>query len=135
SFKAEFGTNAATLSDPNVLGYLEGTDKKDELLVIGGHYDHDGKDSKGNIFFGADDNASGTTAVLELARTFASAKAAGKGPRRSILFITYAAEEKGLLGSKFYTENPIFPLSSTVACINIDMIGRVDDKHLHGNHD
>lgn len=135
SFKAEFGTNAATLSDPNVLGYLEGTDKKDELLVIGGHYDHDGKDSKGNIFFGADDNASGTTAVLELARTFASAKAAGKGPRRSILFITYAAEEKGLLGSKFYTDNPIFPLSSTVACINIDMIGRVDDKHLHGNHD
>ena len=135
NFKAEFGTNATPLADPNILGYLEGTDKKDEIVVIGGHYDHDGKDSKGNIFFGADDNASGTTAVLELARAFSSAKAAGNGPRRSILFITYAAEEKGLLGSKFYTENPIFPLKNTVACINIDMIGRVDDKHLKGNHD
>lgn len=133
NFKSEFGTNAAPLSDPNILGYLEGTDKKEEVIVIGGHYDHDGKDSKGNIFFGADDNASGTTAVLELARAFSSAKAAGKGPRRSILFITYAAEEKGLLGSKFYTENPVFPLANTVACINIDMIGRVDDKHLNGN--
>lgn len=134
SFNAQLGMVAEQFTDPNVLGLLEGSDLKDEIIVIGGHYDHDGKSSNGTIFPGADDNASGTTAVLELAKAFSQAKAEGKGPRRSILFITYAAEEKGLLGSKYYTENPVFPLENTVTCINIDMIGRIDDKHLNGNH-
>src|SRR5690606_27194317 len=76
----------------------------------------------------------GTVAVVELAKAFAKAKKDGKGPRRSILFIALAAEEKGLLGSQFYVENPIIPLEKTVACINIDMLGRIDDKHLNGDH-
>lgn len=130
----EFGEVKEALHDPNVLGLLEGTDLKDEVVVISGHYDHDGINSKGEIFFGADDNGSGTTAVLELARSFSEAKKAGKGPRRSILFIAFAAEEKGLLGSQYYAENPIFPLANTVTCLNVDMIGRIDNKHLAGNH-
>ncbi|MDH5827937.1 M28 family peptidase [Sphingobacterium faecium] len=134
TFNAQMGMVTEQFSDPNVLGYLAGSDLKDEIIVIGGHYDHDGKSSNGTIFPGADDNASGTTAVLELAKAFSQAKAEGNGPRRSIVFITYAAEEKGLLGSKYYTENPVFPLENTVTCINIDMIGRIDDKHLNGNH-
>lgn len=131
---AEMGVTKEKLNDPNVLGLLEGSDLKDEVIVLCGHYDHDGILPDGTFFPGADDNGSGTVAVLELARAFAAAKKEGKGPRRSILFIGLAAEEKGLLGSKFYVENPILPLQNTVACINIDMIGRIDDKHLNGNH-
>ncbi len=112
----------------NVLGYLEGSDLKDEVLVITAHYDHLGK--KGNrIYNGADDDGSGTSCVLEIAESFANAKAAGKGPRRSILFMAVSGEEKGLLGSEYYSENPIFPLSKTVANLNIDMVGRTDDLH------
>ncbi|MFC3198666.1 M28 family peptidase [Parapedobacter deserti] len=130
---AAFGTVTEPFTSDNVLGYLEGTDLKDELLVIMAHYDHDGKQN-GTIFFGADDNGSGTTGVLVLARAFAKAKAAGHGPRRSILFIAVTAEEKGLLGSNYYSQHPVFPLKSTVVGINMDMIGRIDDKHLRGNH-
>ncbi len=134
TLRAEMGNNQEDLDDPNVLGLLEGSDLKDEIVVIGGHWDHDGILPDGTIFPGADDNGTGTVAVIDLARAFAAAKKDGKGPRRSILFIAYAAEEKGLLGSNYYVENPIFPLDNTVACINIDMIGRIDDKHLDGNH-
>src|SRR5690606_26814455 len=126
--EAEMGVTKEKLTDPNVLGLLEGSDLKNEIVVIVGHYDHDGILPDGTFFPGADDNGSGTVGVLELARTSADAKKDGKGPRRSLLFIGLAAEEKGLLGSKFYVENPIFPLENTVACINMDMIGRVDDK-------
>ena len=116
----------------NVLGFVEGSDKKDELLVITAHYDHVGMDPslKGDqIFNGADDDGSGTSAVLELAQAFQEAKKSGVGPRRSILFMTVTAEEKGLLGSEYYTNNPVFPLQSTVANLNIDMIGRLDKKY------
>lgn len=133
-FNARLGVNTEDLSDPNVIGLLEGTDLKNEIVVIGGHYDHDGILPDGTYFPGADDNGTGTVAVLELAKAFTAAKKEGKGPRRSILFIAFSAEEKGLLGSNFYVENPIFPLEHTVACLNIDMIGRIDDKHLDGNH-
>lgn len=133
-FNAEMGVSQDKLDDPNVLGLIEGTDLKDEIIVLCGHYDHDGILSDGTYFPGADDNGSGTVAVLEIASAFAKAKKDGKGPRRSILFIGLAAEEKGLLGSKFYVENPILPLANTVACINIDMIGRIDDMHLNGDH-
>ncbi|MCL7989007.1 M28 family peptidase [Sphingobacterium sp. lm-10] len=132
--RADMGNSQEDLDDPNVLGLLEGSDLKDEIVVIGGHWDHDGILPDGTIFPGADDNGTGTVAVIDIARAFSIAKKEGKGPRRSILFIAYAAEEKGLLGSNYYVENPIFPLENTVACINIDMIGRIDDKHLEGNH-
>ena len=116
----------------NVLGYLEGTDKKDELVVITAHYDHIGKKKSGEgdlINNGADDDGSGTVAVMALAKAFVTAKKEGKGPRRSILFMTVTGEEKGLLGSDYYTQHPIFPLANTVVDLNIDMIGRSDPQH------
>lgn len=132
--KGNMGIATEKLFDPNVIGLLEGSDLKDEFVVVGAHYDHDGILPDGTFFPGADDNGSGTVGLMEIAKAFAQAKKDGHGPRRSILFIALAAEEKGLLGSKFYVENPIFPLASTVTMINIDMIGRIDDKHLMGNH-
>jgi hypothetical protein len=112
----------------NVLGYIEGTDLKNELVVITAHYDHLGKHD-GVVYNGADDDGSGTSAVIELARIFAQAKKEGKGPRRSVLFMPVSGEEKGLLGSDYYTQHPVFPLASTVCNLNIDMIGRIDDAH------
>jgi hypothetical protein len=116
----------------NVLGYLEGTDKKDELVVITAHYDHIGKNQEGSgdvINNGADDDGSGTVSVLQIAKAFAQAKKDGKGPRRSILFMTVTGEEQGLFGSEYYSEHPVFPLANTVVDINIDMIGRRDPEH------
>lgn len=110
---------------PNVLGYLEGSDLKDELVVISAHYDHVGIHTDGEIFNGADDNASGTAGILEIAKAFSKSKKEGNGPRRSLLFIGFTAEEKGLVGSKYYADHPTFPLENTVANLNIDMIGRV----------
>jgi hypothetical protein len=112
----------------NVLGYLEGSDKKDELVIITAHYDHIGRNGE-IINNGADDDGSGTSAVIEIAEAYAKAKAAGKGPRRSILFMTVTGEEKGLIGSQYYTCNPIFPLTNTVVDLNMDMIGRHDKVH------
>jgi len=134
AFDAQMGLKEEKIEVPNVLGLLEGSTKKDEVVVVSGHYDHDGILPDGTFFHGADDNGSGTVAVIELARAFSQAKKEGKGPKRSILFIGLAAEEKGLLGSEYYVEHPILPLANTVACINIDMIGRIDDKHLNGDH-
>lgn len=114
----------------NVLGFIEGTDKKDEVLVISAHYDHVGIDDKGEIYNGADDDGSGTCAVLEIAQAFAKAKKDGNGPRRSILFLWVTGEEKGLLGSEYFTDHqPIIPLDKIICDLNIDMIGRVDKKH------
>ncbi len=117
-----------TVMSENVLGYLEGSDKKDELLVITAHYDHIGRNGE-HINNGADDDGSGTSAVMELAEAFVEAKAAGKGPRRSILFMLVTGEEKGLLGSEYYASHPVFPLENTVTNLNIDMIGRIDPQH------
>ncbi|MFN6286246.1 MAG: M28 family peptidase [Bacteroidota bacterium] len=114
----------------NVLGVLEGTDKKDEYVVITSHYDHVGKRADGTIFYGADDDGSGTTGILELAEAFALAKKEGKGPRRSILFMTVSGEEKGLWGSRYYSEHPVFPLDKTTVDLNIDMIGRIGSDYL-----
>ena len=114
----------------NVLGYLEGTDSllKNELLVVSAHYDHLGKRGEA-IFNGADDNGSGTSTVLEVAEAFVKAKQQGLGPRRSVLFLWVSGEEKGLLGSEYYASHPVFPLEQTIADINVDMVGRVDEKH------
>jgi hypothetical protein len=117
----------------NVLGFLEGSDPKlkDEVLVVTGHYDHIGLTTSGTdkVNNGADDDGSGTTGVLMIAEAFVKAKKAGKGPKRSILFMTVVGEEKGLLGSEWYSEHPVFPLEKTITDLNIDMIGRVDKAH------
>jgi hypothetical protein len=116
----------------NVMGYLEGSDLKDELLVFSAHYDHIGltKDGgKDKVNNGADDDGSGTTGVLEIAKAYAKAKKEGKGPRRSILFLFVTAEEKGLLGSEWYSLNPVFPMANTITNLNIDMIGRTGEEY------
>lgn len=114
----------------NVLGYLEGSDPelKDEIVVFSAHYDHIGKRGD-EIFNGADDNGSGTTTLLEIADAFMKAKKEGKGARRSALFVWVSGEEKGLLGSEYYVNHPIWPLKNTIVDINMDMVGRVDEKH------
>jgi len=122
--------NTTTAYASNVLGLLEGSDKKDEYVLITSHYDHVGKRADGTIYHGADDDGSGTTGVLEVAEAFAKAKAAGKGPRRSIVFMTVSGEEKGLWGSEHYTNHPIYPLEKTTVDLNIDMIGRTGEEYL-----
>ena len=123
-----FNKTETVLQPSNVLAYLEGTDKKDEIVFVTAHYDHLGK--QGNIiFYGADDDGSGTSAVIEIAAAFARAKKAGHGPRRSMVFMTVSGEEKGLLGSQYYTTHPVYPLANTVTDLNIDMIGRIDPAH------
>lgn len=119
------------LEAKNVLGFLEGSDPilKEEVMVISSHYDHVGVGEDGDVFNGADDDGSGTTGVLEIAEAFVKAKKANKGPKRSILFLTVVGEEKGLLGSEWYSDHPVFPLEKTITNLNIDMIGRVGDLH------
>src|SRR5690606_32792975 len=112
----------------NVLAYIEGSDLNEELIVLTAHYDHIGE-HEGKVFNGADDDGSGTVAIMEIAEAFIKAKKEGNGPRRSILIMNVSGEEKGLLGSKFYADYPVFPLENTVANLNIDMIGRLDKKH------
>ncbi len=119
-----------SLEGSNVLGYIEGTEPelKEELVIITAHYDHLGK--RGNdVYNGADDNGSGTSTVLEIAEAFVTAKKTGSGPRRSVLCMLVSGEEKGLLGSQYYSENPVFPLENTIVNVNVDMVGRVDEKH------
>jgi hypothetical protein len=116
----------------NVIAYMEGTDLKDQYVFITAHYDHLGKRDT-VIFYGADDDGSGTCAVLELAEAFAKAKAAGKGPRRTMVFMTVSGEEEGLWGSAFYGDHPVFPLDKTTVDLNIDMIGRIDPKRKQGD--
>ncbi|PIY13195.1 MAG: hypothetical protein COZ18_00335 [Flexibacter sp. CG_4_10_14_3_um_filter_32_15] len=119
--------SATTLDTENIVGFVEGTDLKDELIIISAHYDHLGQEEGQNkkFFAGADDNASGVAALMELAKVFASAKKEGFSPRRSILFLATTAEEVGMLGSSYYADiEPLFPISNVVANLNIDMIGR-----------
>ena len=122
-----------TIRGENVLGYIEGSDLKEELIIITAHYDHLGMHDT-LLFNGADDDGSGTVAIMEIAEAFMLAKKEGKGPRRSILIMPVSGEEKGLLGSKYYTDNPIYPLKKTIANLNIDMIGRIDDLHINGDY-
>jgi hypothetical protein len=131
--KLDFKKNMAEMLSTNVIGFLEGSDKKDEFVFITAHYDHLGKRGDSVIYYGADDDGSGTVSVLELAEAFVKAKAAGKGPRRSIVFMTVSGEEKGLWGSEYYSEHPLFPLNKTTVDLNIDMIGRIDPKRKEGD--
>jgi hypothetical protein len=112
----------------NIWAYIEGSEKPDEVLVISAHYDHVGM-KNGEVYNGADDDGSGTVALLEIAQAFMQAKKDGYGPKRSILFLHVTGEEHGLHGSRFYSENPLFPIANTIADLNIDMIGRRDAEH------
>jgi Zn-dependent M28 family amino/carboxypeptidase len=123
------GKRSTNLPDSeNIWAYIEGSEKPNEVIVISAHYDHIGIEN-GEIFNGADDDGSGTVAILEIAQAFAKAKKEGHGPKRSILFLHVTGEEHGLLGSSYYTQNPLFPLANTITNINIDMIGRHDEFH------
>lgn len=127
--KTFFRKNSGLNDSENVLAYIKGSEKPEELLVISAHLDHVGMDKEGNVYNGADDDGSGTVALLEIAQAFQKAVKDGKGPKRSILFLHVTGEEKGLYGSKYYVQNPVYPLQNTIANLNIDMIGRIDDAH------
>ncbi len=133
------GETAVTREDANVknvIAVLDGEGElADETIVIGAHYDHLGRGGAGSlargstdIHNGADDNASGSAALLEVARSLTAEKK--EGPRRRIVFIAFSAEERGLIGSAYYVNNPLFPLDKTVAMLNMDMVGRVTDNKL-----
>jgi Zn-dependent M28 family amino/carboxypeptidase len=117
-----------TKQTENVLGFLPGTDPdlKPQVVVFTAHYDHLGISRTGVLYPGADDDGSGAVTILELAKAFAANPIK---PKRSLLFMTVVGEEKGLFGSKYYTNNPIIPLDKTTADLNIDMIGRIDTTH------
>jgi Peptidase family M28 len=117
----------------NIWAYIEGSEKPEEIVVISAHYDHVGI-KRGEIYNGADDDGSGTVALMEMAVAFQKAKNEGHGPKRSILILHVTGEEHGLHGSRYYSENPLFPLKNTVADVNIDMIGRRDDFHKDSNN-
>lgn len=122
--------NSLVTKGANVLGYLPGSVSPEEVVIVSAHYDHIGK--RGDyIFNGADDNGSGTSTLLEIAEAFILAKKEGYEPRRSILFLWVTGEEKGLLGSQYYTENPVFDLDNTIADVNIDMVGRIDNRYVN----
>ena len=121
------------LQSSNVMAVLPGRDLKDEYLFVTAHYDHLGKRGDSVIYYGADDDGSGTVGVLEIAEAFAKAKAAGKGPRRTMVFMTVSGEEKSLWGSEYYSNHPVFPLDKTTADLNIDMIGRTDSSRKVGD--
>lgn len=132
------GLDTPTVTTQNVIGVIEGSDPvlKNEFIVLGAHYDHLGKGGPSSkkpdtigVHLGADDNASGTAALLEIAERLAANK---KDLKRSVLFIAFGAEEQGLLGSKYFVEHPLVPLSSIKLMMNMDMVGRMNaEKHLY----
>jgi hypothetical protein len=132
--KLNIHTDTKDVKAVDVLGFMPGTDLKDEVLIFSAHYDHIGLvsdlNAKDKVNNGADDDGSGTTGILEIARAFSAAKKAGHGPRRSVLFLGNVGEEKGLLGSEYYSEHPVFPLTNTITDLNIDMIGRVGYEYI-----
>ena len=129
--KLEMTYKSVTVSQPseNVVAMIKGSEKPEEYIVISAHLDHVGVNAKGEIFNGADDDGSGTVSLLEIAQAFKTAADNGHGPKRSIIFLHVTGEEKGLLGSRYYTDyEPLVPLANTVANLNIDMVGRIDPK-------
>lgn len=131
----DYATKTTDAKAVDIVAYIPGSDPKlkDEVLVFSAHYDHIGMEPEGTpgdrINNGADDDGSGTVGILEIATAFMKAKKDGKGPRRTILFLGNVGEEKGLLGSEYYSEHPVFPLANTITDLNIDMIGRRDPAH------
>ncbi|MBK7098584.1 MAG: M28 family peptidase [Sphingobacteriales bacterium] len=123
--------NAPQDSASNIIGIIEGADKKNEYVIVSAHYDHAGKTAQGMVNYGADDNGSGTVCMMEVAEAFAFAKKNGLAPRRSVIFLAVSGEEKGLWGSAYYSNHSLFPLENTSAAINMDMIGRIGDEYLN----
>ena len=128
AMKVDGNLNSSEVNSNNVVAFIKGKTKPNEYIVISAHLDHVGVNAEGEIFNGADDDGSGTVAILEIAEAFKKAAEEGNGPDRSIVFLHVTGEEKGLFGSEYYTSNPIFPLENTLADLNIDMIGRIDPK-------
>ncbi|WP_289644610.1 M28 family metallopeptidase [Maribacter aestuarii] len=125
----DFQSSNDAVESENVVAIIRGSEKPNEYLVISSHLDHIGVSASGEINNGADDDGSGTVALLEIAEAFKKAVEDGNGPKRSIVFLHVTGEEKGLLGSQYYTDvEPLFPLDQTIANLNIDMIGRIDPK-------
>ncbi len=124
-----FREGSGIKASENVLAFIKGSEKPEEVLVISAHLDHIGMKDSGEVFNGADDDGSGTVALLEMGEAFKKAVDAGHGPKRSILLLHVTGEERGLYGSRYYTENPVYPLENTISNLNIDMIGRVDKSH------
>tara|TARA_B100001029_G_scaffold79043_1_gene64788 strand:- start:775 stop:2067 length:1293 start_codon:yes stop_codon:yes gene_type:complete len=126
--------NEGEVDTENVIAIIKGTEIPEEYVILTAHLDHVGYGRTGSragrnvnkIHNGADDDGSGTVAVLEIAQAFKEASKKGKGPKRSIIFLHVTGEEKGLLGSAYYADNPIYPLEDTVTNLNLDMIGRTD---------
>lgn len=129
SIQLQVESSNVDIPSENVVAYIPGFEKPEEFVVISSHLDHIGVSANGQINNGADDDGSGTVAMFEIAEAFKKAVETGNGPKRSIVFLHVTGEEKGLLGSQYYTDvAPVFPLSKTVANLNIDMIGRIDPK-------
>src|SRR6266850_323319 len=138
TFYQHFKIRRGELTTRNCAGLLKGSELPGEIVVLGAHHDHVGRrgqhragklgewTKEDEIWNGADDNGSGTTALLGVVRAFA---ASGVRPRRSILFLTFSAEEWGLLGSRHYCDHPLIPLDKTVAMFNMDMVGRTDTEN------
>ena len=128
-FEMVFEASSESKPSENVAAYIKGSEKPDEYIIISSHLDHIGVDADGEVFNGADDDGSGTVAMLEIAEAFKTAADNGHGPKRSIIFLHVTGEEKGLLGSRYYTDyEPLVPLENTITDLNIDMIGRIDPK-------
>ena len=128
-FAMNFKSVEKPMNSENVAAIIKGSEKPEEYIVISAHLDHVGTNEKGEVFNGADDDGSGTVSLLEIAEAFKTATDNGHGPKRSIIFLHVTGEEKGLLGSRYYTDyEPLVPLANTVANLNIDMVGRIDPK-------
>lgn len=123
----KYSEDREIVQSSNVAGMIEGSDKKDEYLFITAHYDHLGI-RNGKIYNGADDDGSGTVAIMNMGKAFAEARKNGNGPRRTIVVMAFSGEEKGLWGSEYHSDNPLVPLEKTTAALNIDMIGRTDSE-------
>jgi hypothetical protein len=127
-FSINLKQNITVLKSQNVIGYVKGAGQSDQYVIVSAHYDHIGKRGD-EIFYGADDNGSGTSTILEIAQAFANAAKEGNPPSRNVVFLLLTGEEKGLLGSEYYVNNPLFPLDKTIVDVNVDMVGRVDEKY------
>jgi hypothetical protein len=112
----------------DIMAVLPSKEKTDEYMFITSHYDHEGI-KNGVIYYGADDDGSGTTSVVAIAHAFAEASKKGFSPKRNIVFMNVSGEEKGLLGSQYYSEHPVYPLEKTSVDLNIDMVGRIDPTY------
>lgn len=118
-------TTITEVQAPNVIGVLKGSDTTLPCIVLSAHHDHDGKNGK-KIYYGAVDNASGTAVIIEVGRMLRRAAKLGIQPKRTIVFTSFTGEERGLLGSSWYVNHPLYPIEKTYGVLNIDMMGRVD---------